>query len=264
MLRCPDKYVKLKEEGKSTIYLVNSIAEFVELSTWFSMDGRVIFRGQTKDLPLIPSVGRKKSFSDVLRNEEKMLRDFEREALPYLNIKPENDWQLLALAQHNGLPTRLMDWTKNPLVALWFAVKDVTTRYLPRIVWAYIYEEEEIGHCGSPFDINKPFIYFPEHIFPFIQAQSGVFTVHHKTKEKPITFPPFEIENGDLRLSKIEIPPNAVCDIRGKLAQLGVHSATMFPGLKGIINRIIFENEALDDEGRSFRLKKRYINRKHR
>lgn len=251
-----DKYVKLKEDGKSTIYSVNTIAEFIELSTWFSMDGKVLFRGQTEDWELIPSVGRKKFGSDILKNEEKILEDFKREAIPYLTVRPENLWQWLALAQHNGLLTRFLDWTKNSLVALWFAVKDVSTGNLPRIVWGYIYEDEEIGNYSSPFEIEKPCIYFPEHVFSYIQAQSGIFTTHPKTKEFPITFLPFEIENGDLRLSKIEIPHESVTVIRGKLAKLGINSATMFPGLKGIADRIKYDNELRDDEVREFQDKK--------
>lgn len=262
-MACMEKYLIENEEGKPRVYSVDTITKYIKLSTWFSLDGKVIFRGQTKDWELIPSVGRKKFGSDILKNEEEILRQFKREAIPYLNIKPENNWQLLALAQHNGLPTRLLDWTKNPLVALWFAVKDVSTRYLPRIIWVYIYDEEELCNCASPFGIDKPCIYFPEHVFPYIQAQSGVFVAHHKTKEKPICFPSFETENGYLKLSKIIIPPQSVADLRGKLARLGINSATMFPGLGGIANRIVYENELRDDEDRLFRPKKRYIDRKH-
>jgi len=257
-----DEYVKVREAGKPTIYLVDNVIQFIKLSTSFSMDGKVIFRGQTEDWSLMPSIGRKKH---RLSDEEKSLGDFRREAIPYLTIKPENSWQWLALAQHNGLPTRFLDWTKNPLVALWFAVKDASSSYSPRIIWAYLYEEE-ICHCDSPFDIEKPCIYFPEHVFPYIQAQSGIFTAHHRTRENPSTFPPFEVEDGDLRLSKIEIASDrqAIIAFRYGLKQLGIHSATMFPGLGGIADRIKYDNEWRDDEVDAFKFKKRYIQRKSR
>lgn len=253
-----DKYLKSEETNKPRVFKVTSLTEFIERATWlYSADyDRVIFRGQRKEKkwPLVPLVGRNPDRSRCLWKEKEILEEFRRESIPYIDRVPVNDWQWLALAQHNRLPTRLLDWTTNPLVALWFAVKDSANETEPGVIWAFHYDKDiavfNTTDRDSPFSIERTHVYFPEHVYPFIQAQAGVFTVHHKEGTNPGRFPSLEecTNDSDLVLTKIEIPAKCFMTVRHLLFKVGISPSSLFPSLLGIADKIRYKNMSCRDE----------------
>lgn len=104
---------------------INSIEAF--LSFLYDFPETFFYRGHASvDYKLLPSIGR--VYVDgqdmaLLQYEREIFEDFKRKYSMFTDVRPKNDMEFLFLAQHYGLPTRLLDWTYNPLIALYFACK---------------------------------------------------------------------------------------------------------------------------------------------
>jgi hypothetical protein len=225
-----------------------------------------IFRGQPVDKPLQPKLARLQfriHTNALLKTEELILAEFERGMLPLTEIKPSNDWDLIALAQHHGLPTRLLDWTYSALAALWFAVESPPKKengvLQNGVVWVLAADSDDFNvdtksNKSKPFTIKRTKIFRPNIVSRRISAQSGLFTIHYINQDGHIVN--FE-KHKDFKnkLIKINIPYFSFAKIRKQLILLGINHSTLFPDLDGLTKYLQFRFSHADDEDKDYFIK---------
>ncbi|HVO91437.1 MAG TPA: FRG domain-containing protein [Terriglobales bacterium] len=231
---------------------IKRLRDFIKLMEDYRFDDFVLFRGQDQDWALLPKIARLNPRDSLLKNEEDMVSAFKREAVTFLSALPTNDWDWLSIAQHHGLPTRLLDWTKNPLAALWFAIRyPAKTPDSPAVVWIFKPAEQDIIKnvaAVSPFEGKRTKVYVPRHVTPRIRAQVAAFTVH-KFVASLKRFVPFEKNKQQKHLlHKVLIPAHAFSEIRFELDRCGVNASSLFPDLDGLSLHLGWEYSLLSDE----------------
>ncbi|KAF2079445.1 FRG domain-containing protein [Flavobacterium sharifuzzamanii] len=196
-----------------------------------------LFRGQSSNFSLLPSICREEPTVDTTQTEKKMLEDFKRRSPLLITKNFENDWEWLIYAQHFGLKTRLLDWSSNPLVALWFACQNQYTMKENSYLYILSCDEDlqvDLTKNQSPFDSSSTKILRPTLNNERIVAQSGWFTAHkYSTKSKK--FVTLETNSKiKTKLTEIEIPAKIKLDILNKLSMFGINNRTIYPDINGL------------------------------
>lgn len=210
---------------------------------WVSMvsskGGKVVFRGQRKYWPLLPSISRDDIKPDsFIHVEKKLFETFKDKASPCLHLKPQSDWDWLVVGQHHGLPTRVLDWSIDPLVALFFATEKSDLEDSQPEVWALRVSKEDIIENldeSRPFYGTRSKLFETNFMIPRIEQQKGCFILFKHIDKKDIGFIPLE-KNSYLRgkIEKIRFFQRLVPPLKKQLEIRSYIRSRLFPDIDEI------------------------------
>lgn len=197
--------------------------------------------------------------------EQNLLKQFKKYAHKHV-VERDTEWHWLSIAQHHGLPTRLIDWTYSPLVALHFATEDLSKFSKDAAVWKVNYsqahdilqakESKSLKELGARiFNVDSLHSTIPDlkaldslhatsydvaiffeppgiderivNQFAYFSALSDPYMSMNEWFEKPHV-------KGKVDVTKIIIPNTLKLEIRDKLDQCNFTERVLFPGLDGL------------------------------
>jgi len=220
---------------KNRITCWSDLADLIEHFSFYTGHDW-LFRGVTDETHgLVPKIGRPETRAQQIKSrkripyrkkdEEAVLSMFAQQSRAYINLPYENELQQLAIAGHFGLPTRLLDWTDNLLVAAWFAVEKAGAKAPNAAIWVTrAVPSVDARQSKTPLSIKEPLVYRPHHISPRIAAQGSVLMIcPEPTKELALP-----------HTKKIIIDKSAEFTIKKRLNACGINKRYLFPDLTGL------------------------------
>lgn len=224
-----------------------------------SPNDRLWFRGHADhSWSLAPSISRGRP--NPVQAEFSYFKRFKQDASRVIESAPTDEWGWMFLMQHYGVPTRLLDFSENPLIALYFAVTSAPQADAALYVMDPVAWNLENGHHGI-CDGDIPSCGIDEEMVPYsmssvvkaaetnvsnpplaatgarnsrrIFAQEGTFVVFHLDMT-------MNVENPECAaVWRYRIPAAQKTIIREHLALLSINEFSVFPELDKLANKIV-------------------------
>lgn len=235
-----------EEISSMTIKSIHDLISYTD--TIGAAYGPVVYRGQSVRGNLLPSIARANPHENTTDKERALIEQMQRVGVTRIPAHVTRTIDLLVLAQHFGMKTRLLDWTTNPLAALWFACAGNSKgkRRGDRYVYLLDAKDRFVPETPDfdPFDIDATKLIEPRLSNDRIVAQHGCFTVHRYSKRSQC-FVPLERQSLAIKqLSEFVIPSRYIDSILASLDRVGINQSTLFPDLEGLCRYLTWRHES--------------------
>ena len=206
-------------------------------------------------------------------HERHLLTSFRKYALRNA-VHGDSVWNWLSLAKHHGLPTRLLDWTYSPYVAMHFATAELPRLRRDGAIWCVDYEDERVAaetaaqaarrrrrqhlhrrdaqsrgaRRSRTFDAlsRRDFVLFfePPSLDERIVNQFALFSLLSPPRRCARSL----LSDAKATYRRIIIPAALKWEVRDKLDQANITERVLFPGLDGLsqwLNALLYESSVI-------------------
>ncbi|EHK8974956.1 FRG domain-containing protein [Vibrio parahaemolyticus] len=232
--------------------MINSVVEFLKEIEGHEIHSTQMFRGHAnQEWELLPTLARinplniSTSYDLGWRGVEQSILDkFMKHAIRFMEKDPKNTLEVMIHAQHHGVPTRLLDWSTNPLKALYFAVENSAHDNVDGVVYTYSPTSwHTTSNASDMTSWNRLVAFHPNLVNDRVAAQEGCFTlfpfaIPQEDDSRYLSTEAFQPQNVQVSMHSVLIPKQAKPALRKQLEKLGVSDASMFPDLDGIAKNI--------------------------